>query len=66
MRPGRAYETLLGSGQSAEREQPPAMRPGAEPGSIDNPFCPRTRVEAEQLPSGAHFYDPQGVLRERY
>ena len=34
-------------------------------GSFNKPFVPQTWDEAHALPSGAHFYDPAGILRIR-
>jgi hypothetical protein len=58
----------MGAGNEAAAQQllAPVAHMDAEPGSIGNPFYPRSQAEAERLPSGAHFYDPQGVLRARY
>jgi hypothetical protein len=67
MRPGQAYGLLIGRApQTAQTLPIPVAHFDAEPGSPANPYFPRSRDEAEGLPSGAHFYDPQGVLRARY
>ena len=67
MRPGQAYGLLIGRTPSPSPALPvPVAHFEAEAGSPDNPFFPRTRDEAEGLPTGAHFYDGEGVLRARY
>jgi hypothetical protein len=63
-RPGQAYGLLIGA--PAAQPQLPVPVAHFEAGSPDNPYYPRSRQEAESLPTGAHFYDPAGVLRARY
>ncbi len=66
-RPGQAYGLLIGAPAAPTPSLPvPVAHFEAEAGSPNNPFYPRSREEAETLPSGAHFYDPAGVLRARY
>ncbi len=66
-RPGQAYGLLIGAPSApAPRLPVPVAHFEAEAGSPQNPFYPRSREEAEGLPSGAHFYDPAGTLRARY
>lgn len=67
VRPGEAYGLLIGDGPAPVEDLPiPVGHFDAAAGSIENPYFPRTRQEAESLPSGAHFFDPAGVLRERH
>jgi hypothetical protein len=65
-RPGQAYGLLIGPSAAPAPLPVPVAHFEAEAGSPENPFYPRSREEAESLPSGAHFYDPAGVLRARY
>lgn len=68
-RPGEAYSLAIGGAPapfSSQSSPTPVARFDAPPGSIDNPYYPRNREEAVGLPSGAHFYDPAGVLRSRF
>jgi hypothetical protein len=69
VRPGEAYGLAIGRGSAPVSNQTlpvPVAHFDAHPGSIDNPYFPRSLDEAAGLPSGAHFYDPAGVLRSRY
>ncbi len=67
MRPGEAYNLTIGGGPAPTLNAPVVFAHfDALPGSFENPYYPRTREEAVGLPSGAHFFAPDGILRERH